>query len=157
MWAEKGVTPIAPSNREYKWVYLYGFVKPKTGETSFSILPTVNNRLMTIALDEFSKDVDPLKEKIHIVLIDGAGFHSRTGVQFPDNIIPFRLPAYTPELQPAERIWPIIKEALSNETFKTIDTLEDHLIARCQYVLKHPEEIQALTRYHWWPEVPVCS
>jgi transposase len=156
MWALKGITPTAPSNREYKWVYLYGFVKPNTGETSFCILPTVNNRMMTMALEEFQKDVDPEQKILHIVIIDGAGFHSRNGVKFPDNIIPFRLPAYSPELQPAEKVWPIIKEALSNETFRTIDALEQTLITRCQYVQEHPQEVQAVTQYHWWPKDPVC-
>jgi transposase len=34
------------------------------------------------------------------------------------------LPAYSPELQPAERLWPLVDAPLSNRTFDSIDELE---------------------------------
>ncbi|WP_353738116.1 hypothetical protein [Microcystis sp. M038S2] len=34
------------------------------------------------------------------------------------------LPAYSPELQPAERLWSLVDEPLVNEYFETIEALE---------------------------------
>ena len=33
VWAKIGRRPIAVVNHRYEWIYVYGFVKPKTGET----------------------------------------------------------------------------------------------------------------------------
>ena len=32
MWAPVGERPVARFNREYKWTYLYGFVRPESGQ-----------------------------------------------------------------------------------------------------------------------------
>ena len=41
------------------------------------------------------------------------------------------LPAYSPELQPAEHLWPLTNTVLANRHFATIDELEDTQAARC--------------------------
>jgi transposase len=153
IWATKGQTPVASFRREYKWLYVHAFVCPQNGDTSFTLLPSMNGTLMTLACEEFVQDVDPQKQDIHILLMDGAGSHRRSVCQCPDNVIPFPMLPYTPELQPAERLWPFLREAMANESFATLDQLQETLVRRCQYMLTHAEEIQAVTRFHWWPEV----
>ncbi|CCI12373.1 conserved hypothetical protein [Microcystis aeruginosa PCC 9806] len=44
------------------------------------------------------------------------------------------LPAYSPELQPAERLWSLVDEPLVNEYFETIEEIEEIMITRCQYL-----------------------
>lgn len=34
------------------------------------------------------------------------------------------LPAYSPELQPAERLWPLVDEAIANKTPKDLNKIE---------------------------------
>jgi hypothetical protein len=34
------------------------------------------------------------------------------------------LPSHSPELQPAERLWPLTNEPIINELFETLDDLE---------------------------------
>lgn len=150
VWATKGHTPIAAFRREYKWLYVHAFVCPTDGETSFTLLPSMNKDLMAIACEEFVRDVDPRQEDMHILLMDGAGSHR--DVRLPDNVIPFPMLPYTPELQPAERLWPVLREAMANESFSTLDQLEGTLIARCRSMLTHPEDVRAVTWFHWWPE-----
>jgi hypothetical protein len=154
VWAKKGTTPIASFRREYKWLYVYAFVSPEDGETSFTLLPSMNKRLMTIACAEFVRDVDPKQKDIHIVMVDGAGSHKALSV--PDNVKIFPMLPYTPELQPAERLWPFLREAMANDAFSTLDQLEDTLIKRCQYMLSHKEEVRAVSHFHWWPDCSVC-
>ena len=45
VWVERGQQPIANVHWRYEWLWLYGFVHPKTGETYFWILPKVNTLL----------------------------------------------------------------------------------------------------------------
>ena len=153
VWAHKGHTPVASFRREYKWLYVHAFVCPQDGATSFTLLPSMNAGLMKLACAEFVRDVDPKRQDIHILLMDGAGSHRNLAV--PDNVIPFPMLPYTPELQPAERLWPTLREAMANDSFATLDSLERTLIDRCQYMLSTPEEIRAVTQFHWWPETTV--
>jgi len=43
----------------------------------------------------------------------------------PDGIILLFLPPYSPELQPAERLWSLTNEPLVNRAFASLDELED--------------------------------
>jgi hypothetical protein len=42
VWALRGKTPLAWVRPRYRWLYVYGFVRPSTGESEFWLLPTVN-------------------------------------------------------------------------------------------------------------------
>jgi hypothetical protein len=63
------------------------------------------------------------------------------------------LPSHSPELQPAERLWPLPwDEGVANRYFEEIVELEEALVGRCVALGKQPEVIRSYTRYHWWPE-----
>ena len=62
------------------------------------------------------------------------------------------LPPYSPELQPAERLWRLADEPLVNRSFDELDQLEEILEARCRTLTTtFQKQVQALTHYHWWP------
>lgn len=63
------------------------------------------------------------------------------------------LPPYSPELQPAEHLWPLVDEALANRVFTSIQELETALEARLRVLSERPEQIRSTTRFHWWPTV----
>ncbi|MFB9056323.1 transposase [Mariniflexile ostreae] len=44
-------------------------------------------------------------EELKIIIIDNSGFHSTENITIPYNIKLFRIPLYTPELNPAEKVW----------------------------------------------------
>jgi transposase len=48
----------------------------------------------------------------------------------------FFLPAYSPELQPAERLWPLTNEPIANRCFESLDELEAVLFDRCRRLLQ---------------------
>jgi hypothetical protein len=64
------------------------------------------------------------------------------------------LPARSPELQPAERLWPLVDAVVANRAFTTLEALEETLVARCR-VLQAQEQalFRGATCYHWWPQV----
>ncbi|MDP9311915.1 MAG: IS630 family transposase, partial [Chloroflexota bacterium] len=62
------------------------------------------------------------------------------------------LPAYTPELQPAERLWPLIREGVANQSFADLDALQQRLVDRCLTVSTTPHIVRALTNFHWLPQ-----
>ena len=53
--APRGRSPIAKGRRRYEWVYVYGFVRPRTGEVCWLAMPTVNARAFSLALSRFAE------------------------------------------------------------------------------------------------------
>jgi len=133
---------------QYQWIYVYGFVNPATGETHWLFLPSVNCKLTELALESFALQYGD-ENKIILLLWDQAGFHQTTNMKLPAGIEIFPLPPYTPELQPAERLWPSLQEAVVNRWVRTLDHLESLLTDRIQALIKTPEIIQALTGFSW--------
>jgi transposase len=152
VWAPVGKRPVARFERGYEWTYLYGFVRPESGEVYWLILPTLNTELFSMALREFAKEVGVGKEKRVLLVVDKAGWHTGGGVEVPEGVHLEFLPSGSPELQPEERLWPLTNEALANRLFEKISEMEQALVERCVQLLDQAETIRDLINYHWWPQ-----
>ena len=80
---------------------------------------------------------------------DNAGWHRSKKVTIPEGVTIEFLPPYSPELQPAERLWILVDEPLVNEHLETINEIEELLVQRCNVLREMKEEIRNLTHYHW--------
>ena len=60
------------------------------------------------------------------------------------------LPPYSPELQPVERVWPLLDEPLANRAFRTLVEVEAVLEDRCVRLTEMPDVLRTQTLYHWW-------
>ncbi len=67
----------------------------------------------------------------------------------PPNVVLHHLPSCTPELQPAEPLWPLVREALANKTFPTLAALQEPLGRRCGWLADHPEVVKGAVGFHW--------
>jgi transposase len=64
----------------------------------------------------------------YVVIWDGAGFHHQPGnPRVPKNIHLLQLPAYSPELNPIEHLWDVMKNQICNRIFETLDAIEDKI------------------------------
>jgi transposase len=63
------------------------------------------------------------------------------------------LPPYSPELNPAEHLWPLTNAALDNQHFATIEELEDAQLARCTALQQQPDLIHAIRQGDPFPLV----
>jgi transposase len=124
-----------------KAIYVYGFVKPKTGETLWYLIPRVNTLWLNLVYNNFAIDAGISDKKKAFLVEDNAGWHRSKKVETHAGIIVDYLPAYSPELQPAERLWTLVDEPLVNEYFETIDEMEEVLIKRCNVLSEMKEEI----------------
>ena len=86
-----------------------------------------------------------------LLVLDQAGWHTGKEVEVPEGVQLEFLPAHSPELQPAEKLWPLTNEAVANRPFENLDELEGALIERCVVLVGDPELIRSHTNYHWWP------
>lgn len=66
VWAPIGERPMALVNHRYEWLYVYGFVKPKTGETLWYLIPRVNTLWLNLVYSSFAKDAGISEKKSFI-------------------------------------------------------------------------------------------
>ena len=152
VWAKRGRRPVAVAEPRYQWLYLYGFVRPTTGALVWFLCNAVNTALLSAVLARFAAEIGAGPAKRVILVLDGAGWHAGAGLTVPEGVRLEFLPPYSPELQPAEHLWPLTNEAVANRHFARLSDLDATLAARCLALGDQPEAIQAATCFHWWPK-----
>jgi hypothetical protein len=152
VWAKEGRRPVAPARPRYEWLYLYGFVHPGSGAVEWFLCNTVNLAPFAAVLARFAQAVGAGPDKLVILVLDGAGWHAPEHLAVPEGLRLVFLPPYTPELQPAEHLWPLVREAIANEGFASRAALDRALADRCLALAGQPDPVKANTRFHWWPK-----
>jgi hypothetical protein len=150
-WAPKGQRPVAVGHHRYAWLYLDGFVHPSTGEVTWFLCNGVSTELFEALLIAFAQATGAGAGKLILLALDNAGWHVSEKLRVPEGIELAFLPPYTPELQPAEHLWPLADEAVANQSFATLEELDQALAERCRTLATMPALIQAHTRFDWWP------
>lgn len=108
-------------------------------------------------LKDFADHFGVGQTKRIVLPLDQAGWHTSKHLLVPEGIHLVPLPPYSPELQPAERLWPLVDEPIANQAFGTLDEAEELVYQRCRRLLHQQQLIQGLTCYHWWPEVDAAA
>lgn len=152
VWAKRGERPVVAVNHRYEWLYVYCFVRPTTGETCWLLMPQVSCEAFSQALKHFAREAGAGEGKRVLLVLDGAGYHTGRRVRIPEGVELEFQPAYSPELQPAEHLWPLTDEGIANRLFATLAELEEALAARCVVLAEQPELIRSATLFHWWPQ-----
>ena len=83
-------------------------------------LPYCNTECFQLFIQELSEQ-NPTELKV--LVLDNGSFHKSKMLVIPDNIILVFLPPYSPELNPAEKIWWQIKQEFVCKTFENINEL----------------------------------
>jgi transposase len=123
-------------------------VHPRTGRVFWLVLPHLAAGMMQLFLDAFAQEHATPGKRL-VLVVDGAAAHRAKSLRVPERMTLVPLPAYTPELNPTERLWPLVKEGVANRTHESLAALEDKVCGRCQRITA--EQVSALTNYHWWP------
>jgi hypothetical protein len=137
------VKPICPYHHKFENTYLFGAFSPINGNSLILELPECNTDMFQLFLAELSvQDADEYK----IVFLDNGAFHKARRLKIPPNIGLVFLPPYSPELNPAEKVWWTIKRELSMKVFKTLDELADE-IQRIVRKIITIQKVKSLTDY----------
>jgi transposase len=143
----RGVKPIQPFEPLYEYSWLYGAVEPASGESFFLQLPRLDAVCFEVFLAELSKSAP---EALNVVMLDNAPAHVKHALVVPENIVLLWLPPYSPELNPAERLWLQIRQKIdvfSASIRTSIDALEEHIAAIVCALT--PQQIASLTGYDY--------
>jgi transposase len=149
VWWVKGCRPRSGGRTKYEWLYVYGFARPKTGETFTAILPRVSVERMADALAAFAAHADPEGEKVLVVVVDNAGWHRAKRLPVPANVRLHFLPPCTPELQPVEPFWALVREAVANETYDRLADLRRVVRRRCRRLARDRATVLGAIGFRW--------
>jgi hypothetical protein len=116
------------------------------------VLPYANTAAMQAFLDGFS---ETLAADDHAVMILGrAGWHGSNALAVPANITLVPLPAYSPELNPVERVWLYLKERfLSHRLLAGYQAIVEAVCTAWNRLVAQAGRIKSLCSYPWIPQV----
>lgn len=149
VWWPKGDRPRSCGQTKYEWLYVYGFARPATGQTYTMILPRVNAERMAEALRAFAVHADPEGNSVLVVVLDRAGWHRAKRLIVPANVRLHFLPACTPELQPVEPFWSLVREAVANDTFSRLTNLRRRITNRCRRLAGDWAIVKGAVGFRW--------
>jgi hypothetical protein len=107
----RGVKPVQPMLPRYEYLWFYGAVEPASGDSLFLELPALDTVCFQAFLDEFSL---AFTDTLNLLVLDGAPAHVAQALVIPDNVLLVRLPPYSPELNPIERVWLDVRKLLGD-------------------------------------------
>jgi transposase len=120
----KGVKPICPFQQVFKSTYLFGAFSPVNGNKFLLEMPFCNTDTFQSFLNEFS-EYEP--EEFKIMVLDNGAFHKTKSLTIPKNICLVFLPPYSPELNPAEKMWAILKRNFTNQLFNSLEQIGEFI------------------------------
>ncbi len=115
-----------PNGQELTRQQFAAAIDPANGDSVALLTPTVNTELMQIFIDGLSNYI--LADQHAILVLDNGGWHHAKDLRWPPNAAAMFLPAYSPELNPAENVWQFLRNhQLSNQVFENYKSMFDRV------------------------------
>jgi transposase len=145
----RGTKPVGPYQQRFENSYLYGAIAPRTGDGYFLGLPWLTSQLFQRFLDTFAQ---ARPATLNVLLVDNSPCHTAHDLVVPANVVLLFQPPYAPELNPAERVWHALKDALAWQCFpdlaalhaRVIEIVEDWDAAQLQSLTSYPYLLDAI-------------
>lgn len=149
-WSLRGVRPYAPYHTKYQWGYLYSALEVDGAHGSQALFTSSVNLETSGKFLEQLVASDPASQ--HVVIWDRAGFHPRNGHEaIPAGVHVLSLPAYSPELNPVEKIGSFIKDAVCNRVYQTLAEIEAAISKELQPLWHEAKRVAQLIGDGWLP------
>ncbi len=148
--------PHGVREQRYASVQLFGAVCPERGTGVALVLPQVSTAAMNLFLAELARAVPNGTHAV--VVLDRAGWHVSADLAVPPNLTLVRLPAYSPELNPVEKVWRYLRDRhLSHRVLAGYGAVLDAACQAWNAVRAEPGRLRSLTAFPWLPASVVTS
>jgi transposase len=109
------------------------------------------SKMKTVNMSAFLNHVSQRHPDDFVVMIlDGAFFHRSQDFRVPENMATVKLSPYSPELNPAERLWDDIREKeFANRVFDSLGAAIAQAAIGLKRLEKAPEALRSLTGWDW--------
>jgi transposase len=139
--------------REFK--YVYATISPQNGSLCYMIEDKMNTETMSLFLRTVSRTY---WKKFVIMVVDGASPHRSKDLFIPNNISLIFLPPYSPELNPAERVWNVLRrDYFANRYFETLDLAIKQADNGMKQIKSEKKALKSLTYWPWIHEILIAT
>jgi hypothetical protein len=112
------------------------------------VLPRCDTQTMQRHLDEIASQVAPGAHAV--LMMDQAGWHAADKLAVPATITILPLPPRSPELNPVENVWQLVRENwLSNRVFESYDRIVALCCRAWNRLVDQPWKIMSIGRRPW--------
>lgn len=143
VWGRRGVKVHQRLQLAYHWRYLFLVVNAQAGQLHWCWLNSMAGEQMAAAVGGLKKHTE-----VATLVWDGAPGHQDERVgELGMPLI--GLPPYSPELNPAERVFQEVRRAIEGKVYAT---LEDKMTAVAEFLRgleAEPERVRSLTWWDW--------
>jgi transposase len=140
------VRPPGLADQRFVSLHLLAACRPGTDQAFALALPEATTASMSVFLEYFAQQLEP---GVHAALIlDQAGWHVSRQLVVPDTITLVPLPAYSPALNPVERVWLYLRERfLSHRVLEGYAAVLDAACRAWNALAAEPGRLASLTAY----------
>lgn len=146
-WSKSGKQrPLIPYGMEYEFGYIYIGINIETWELESLLLPEADSITTKVFIDYLREEY---RDEEVIIIWDGAGFHRSWEVKGIEGVRFVRLPAYSPELNPVERLIEELRESTANKVFNNLEEVEEVLIEALKEYIDNRNKVESLCGFPW--------
>ncbi len=110
-------------------------------------LEKMNTENMGLFLQQVSESH---KQDFIIMVLDGAPSHKGKELEVPENIALVFLPSYSPELNPAEQLWNVLRrDYFANKVFDSLNAATRQAENGLACMASNREALKSLTNWPW--------
>lgn len=143
VWGRRGVKVQQRVQLTYRWRYLFLVVNPQAGRLHWCWLDSMAGEQIGAAVGGLQKHTE-----VAAVVWDGAPGHWDERVRELGMAL-IGLPPYSPELDPAERVFEEVRREIEGKIY---DTLDEKIAAVHQFLTaleSDPQRVRSLTWWDW--------
>ena len=142
-WGIRGVPIVQPLQRRYAWSYLVLLVDGEQSKPWWTWQPTMRSDDLLVTLADLR-----VADQVAAVVWDGAPAHRERRVRALGLPL-LDLPPYSPELNPAERIFEEIRRHVEGEVYATLADKQAAVEAYLRALAAAPDRIRSLASWDW--------
>lgn len=146
-WAPAPHRPVVNLALVREFRYEYAAVSPWDGSLDYMTVEKMNTDGMTRFLAQVSA---AHHDEFIVMVLDGASSHKSKELKIPDNVSLIPLPPYSPELNPAEQIWNLLRrDYFANRVFDSLDAATKQAELGLAEMTANKSAVRQLTNWTW--------
>jgi transposase len=146
-WAPLGTRPEVKTQMVREYDYAFGAVAPLTGQMDSLILPRCDTEMMRLFLEEVSRRH---RHQHVLMFMDQAGWHTTQKLKLPDNITIDFLPARSPQCNPQEPVWKVLRrDFLGNRHFNSLEEVSEATAVGLHTLENNQTFLKGLCGFDW--------
>ncbi len=144
VWGVRGVKVVQRLQLVYEWKYLFLVVDFGRGKPEWVWIDSMRSETVARAALSVRRYTE-----VRALVWDGAGSHRSELVRSIAGMKTITLPAYSPELNPAERVFEEVRRWVEGRVYGSIDEKVEAVNTCLSRLESDPERVKSLVGWDW--------